>query len=153
MTLDMIHLAAAAILVAGTIIDLRTGKIPNWLGYGLLGLFMVVAVMAPDKTMILWQIAFAAGTFALALLIYAMFGFGAGAVKLLTGAALFLPMDRSFAMFGLLVFTMFALGLIVFLARMTIGSPESKWVVLRKNVMPLSLPVCTTSLLGMFWLA
>ena len=26
MTLDMIHLAAAAILVAGTIIDLRTGK-------------------------------------------------------------------------------------------------------------------------------
>lgn len=153
MTLNMIHIAAAVILLAGTLIDLRTGKIPNWLIFGLVALFIAATFVMPDRSAILWQVAFALGVFVLGLVIYAAFGFGAGAVKLLTGAALFLPMDRSFAMFGILLVTMFALGFVVFMARLFWGNPESKWVVLSKNVMPLSLPVCATSMLGLFWLA
>jgi len=141
MTLDMIHIAAAVILLAGTLIDLRTGKIPNWLIFGLVALFIAATFVMPDRSAILWQVAFALGVFVLGLVIYAAFGFGAGAVKLLTGAALFLPMDRSFAMFGILLVTMFALGFVVFMTRLFWGNPESKWVVLSKNVMPLSLPV------------
>ena len=152
MITQYIPFAVAALLIAATLADLRTGKIPNVLIYAFFALFAVMVAVSPDKTVFAWQLLFAVAAFGFGLLLYAMLGVGAGAVKLLAGAALFLPMGKAWAMFGLLLVSLFALGLVVTLVRAAIGHEDSKWTVLKKRVMPLSLPVTVTSLLGLFWL-
>ncbi len=147
-----IPFAVAATLLAASIIDLRTGKIPNWFSYVFIVLFAVLVAVSPEKSPYIWQFAFAAAAFAMGLALYAVVGFGAGAVKLLFGAALFLPFSRTFAIFMILLVSMFFMGLIVTLMRGAFGNENSKWRVLKDRVMPMSLPVTVTSLLAMFWL-
>lgn len=142
----------AILLIAATLLDLRTGKIPNWIIYAFFALFMVQVAASPERSVFAWQLGFALGAFAIGLLLYAMLGVGAGAVKLLAAAALFLPMGYGWAMFGLLLVTLFSLGLVVTVVQVKFGREDSKWTVLKKRVMPLSLPVTATSLLGLFWL-
>ncbi|MEL6570436.1 MAG: prepilin peptidase [Pseudomonadota bacterium] len=148
----LIPYAVAATLIAATMIDMRTGKIPNWLSYIFIGLFGVLVLVSPDKDTLAWQFGFALAAFALGLVLYALLGFGAGAVKLLFGAALFLPMEHPIKIVGLLLLTLFLGGLFVNLVRVKFGSDDSGWKVLRERVMPMSLPVAATSLIGIFWL-
>lgn len=148
----LIPYAVAVTLIAATLIDLRTGKIPNWLSYIFIGLFGVLVLVSPDKVALAWQFGFALLAFGVGLLLYALLGFGAGAVKLLFGAALFLPMEHPIKIVGLLLLTLFLGGLIVNIVRVKFGSDDSRWKVLRERVMPMSLPVAATSLIGIFWL-
>lgn len=152
MIATIIPYAVAATLIAAMVIDMRTGKIPNWLSYIFFGLFIVLAAVSPDKTIFAWQLGFALVAFAIGLALYAFLGFGAGAVKLLFGAALFLPMEHPFKIVGLLLLTLFLCGLIVNIARNKFGRDDSAWRVLRDRIMPMSLPVATTSLIAIFWL-
>lgn len=152
MIATLIPYAVAATLIAATLIDMRTGKIPNWLSLVFMGLFAVLVAVSPDKMVFAWQFGFALIAFALGLILYAFLGFGAGAVKLLFGAALFLPMDHPVKIVGLLLLTLFIGGLLVNMIRAKYGSDDSKWKVMRDRVMPLSLPVTVTSLIGIFWL-
>ena len=99
-----------------------------------------------------WQLGFATVAFALGLALYALLGFGAGAVKLLFGAALFLPMSQPVKIIGLLLLTLFLGGLLVNMARNKFGSEDSSWRVMRERIMPMSLPVAATSLIAIFWL-
>ena len=144
--------AVAAVLIAATLIDMRTGKIPNWVTYALFGLFIVLVALSPDRSAYGWQLLFAGVAFAIGLLLYAMLGFGAGAVKLLFGAALFMPAEHPFKILGLLLLTMFLGGLFVKLLRGSLGSEDSNWRVLRERVMPMSIPVAATGLIAMFLL-
>lgn len=152
MTATYVPYAVATLLIVASLFDLKTGKIPNWLSYGFIALSGILMALSPDWTPYLWQLAFAFAAFAVGLLLYALVGFGAGAVKLLFGAALFMPMDRTMAMIGILLASIFLMGLLVTLVRGRFGSEESRWKVLRERIMPLSLPLTTTSLLALFWL-
>lgn len=152
MIAELIPYAVAATLIAATLIDLRTGKIPNWLSYFFFGLFIALVAVSPDRTVFAWQLGFALVAFGIGLVLYALLGFGAGAVKLLFGAALFLPMDHPVKIIGLLLLTLFLGGLFVNMARKQFGSEDSAWRVLKERIMPMSLPVTATSLIAMFWL-
>ncbi len=152
MIATLIPYAVAATLIAATVIDLKSGKIPNWLSYIFFALFIVLVAVSPDKAVFAWQLGFALVAFGFGLLLYAFLGFGAGAVKLLFGAALFLPMDHSIKIVGLLLLTLFLGGLITNVVRAKFGHEDSAWKVLRERVMPMSLPVTATSLIGLFWL-
>jgi prepilin peptidase CpaA len=147
-----IPFVVALVLITATVIDLRTGRIPNALSYAFIGLFAVLVVVSPDKSPFIWQLLFAVVTFAVGIALYALLGFGAGAVKLLAGAALFMPVGRPMAILGILLAALFLMGLVVTLARKWFGHEDSKWKVLSARLMPLSLPVTVTSLLAMFWL-
>lgn len=152
MIAQLIPYAVAATLVIATVIDMRTGKIPNWLSYIFFGLFIVLVAVSPDKAAFAWQLGFALGAFAIGLVLYALLGFGAGAVKLLFGAALFMPMEHPFKIIGLMLLTLFVGGLTVNLVRAKFGREDSNWRVLQERVMPMSLPVAATSLISIFWL-
>ena len=147
-----IQVAVAAILIIASVLDMKTGRIPNWFAFIFIGLFGVLALTTMTLSAALWQCGFAVMVFAFGLLLYKLMGAGAGAVKLMASAALFMPADRGFALLGLLMFLMFAIGLIVTIFNRILGSEDSKWKVLSERVMPLSLPVCATGMLGMFWL-
>ena len=148
-----IQIAVTAILITAAVLDMKSGRIPNWFAFLFIGLFGILAITTLTLSAALWQCGFAVGVFAFGLLMYNIAGVGAGAVKLMASAALFMPIDRGFALLGLLIFTMFAIGLVVAIIGRIFRSEDSKWKVLKEPVMPLSLPVCATAMLGMFWLA
>jgi len=147
-----IPFAVAALLMITSIIDMRTGRIPNWVSFVFIGLFAVLVALSPDKMGYVWQVVFAAVVFGVGLALYAFVGLGAGAVKLLAAAALFLPMSRTVAITLILIASTFVLGLTVTFIRNKFGSETSSWKVMRERIMPLSLPVTATTLLAMFWL-
>lgn len=147
-----IQIAVAAILVTAAVLDMKLGRIPNWFALVFVGLFGVLAYSTMTLEIALWQVAFAVAVFAFGLMMYTIAGVGAGAVKLMASAALFMPSDRGFALMGLLILLMFVIGLVVGITNRILRSEDSKWKFLREPVMPLSLPVCATGLLGMFWL-
>lgn len=146
------QLVAGAVLVLAAVMDLKSGRIPNWVSLVMLVTFGVTAAMLLSWDVVLWQVGFAVVVFGVGLGLYALTGAGAGAVKLMAAAALFLPMERGFALFGILLVAMFCMGFAVNMLRRVAGSEDSTWAVLKSPVMPLSLPVCATGLLGMFWL-
>lgn len=152
MILPYIPYVLALVLIAAMIIEMRTGKIPNWLTLVPFALFIVVAAMAEDRTALAWQLALAAGVFAVGLLLFAFAGFGAGAVKLMAGLALFVPLDEAFYAFLIFMATLFVGVLLVIMLRNTVGSEDSKWHMLSKNVMPMTLPIAAAGLAVFFWL-
>ena len=95
MNLELIPLAMGAILVVAMLLEIRTGRIPNWLTTLPFALFAVLLVMADDRTPLYWQMGLAAGVFVFGLVLFAIGGSGAGAVKLLTGTALFVPLAKA----------------------------------------------------------
>ncbi|WP_438956754.1 hypothetical protein [Cognatiyoonia sp.] len=56
MTIEMIHYAVLAVLVAAAILDARSSKIPNWLIYLLLAIFGVKAAVFADAVDLYVQI-------------------------------------------------------------------------------------------------
>ena len=151
MIAQYIPYAVAAILVAGLVIELRTGRIPNWLTLLPFLLFAVVAVVTEDRSALLWQLGQSAGVFVGGLLLFLFAGFGAGAVKLMTGVALFIPLSDGVTAL-MIFFGAMLLGLLLVIGlRNIMGSEQSKWHVLAKPIMPMSLPIAVTGLAVMFW--
>ena len=113
MTTFCIQIAVTAVLVSAALLDLRSGRIPNGFAVLFVGLFGILAISTMTFNGALWQIGFALLVFAFGLVIYQITGTGAGAVKLMASAALFMPADRGFALLGLLLLLMFVIGLVV----------------------------------------
>ena len=144
------NVAMAAILVDAMLIELRTGRIPNWLTLLPVALFVVVIAMADDRVAMLYQLALAAGVFVIGLLIFASGAIGAGAVKLIAGLSLFIPLNKAFYTL-LIFFAVFFVGAFFFVQiRKRFGSEESSWYVMAKAVIPRSFPICIAGLFGLF---
>ncbi|WP_296425754.1 prepilin peptidase [Yoonia sp.] len=144
--------AIGAILIAAIVIELRTGRIPNWLTLLPFIAFIGVAATTPDKAALGWQLGLAAAVFAVGILLFVFGGFGAGAVKLMAGLALFVPLDKGG--YALIVFgaTLFVGTFVMINLRRMVGSPDSNWNVLAKNVLPMSVPIGLAGLAALFWL-
>ena len=144
------NVAMAAILVDAMLIELRTGRIPNWLTLLPVALFVVVIAMADDRVAMLYQLALAAGVFVIGLLSFASCAIGAGAVKLIAGLSLFIPLNKAFYTL-LIFFAVFFVGAFFFVQiRKRFGSEESSWYVMAKAVIPRSFPICIAGLFGLF---
>ncbi|MBE0414844.1 prepilin peptidase, partial [Yoonia sp.] len=102
MIVEYLPYAMAVVLLAAIFVELRTGKIPNWLTLLPFVMFVVVAATAHDRAALGWQMGLAAGVFVVGILGFVFAGFGAGAVKLMTGVALFVPLEKG--IFALMVF-------------------------------------------------
>ncbi len=152
MIVQYVHFALAAVLVVALAIEMRTGRIPNWLSLLPFVLFIVVAATADDRAALAWQLALSAGVFVAGLLLFAFAGFGAGAVKLMSGLALFIPLSQAVTALIIFVAMLFVGLLLVLGLRNVMGDENSKWHVLAKAVMPMSLPICVTGLAVLFWL-
>jgi prepilin peptidase CpaA len=139
------------ILVLAFVIEMRSGRIPNWLTLFPFVLFMLVLVTSPDPSVYGPQLIGAAVVMVVGLVLFAVAGFGAGAVKLLTGVALFVPHDKALLTFGIFVTAMFVGSFVILQIRKRFGNPDSRWIVLSKGVLPMSLPIGVAGLCA-FWL-
>ncbi|WP_296431277.1 prepilin peptidase, partial [Yoonia sp.] len=88
--------AMAAILISAMALEIRTGRIPNWLSVLPFVIFASVLVLADDRAGLYWQLALSAGVFVFGLIMFAIGGMGAGAVKLMAGTILFVPWENAF---------------------------------------------------------
>lgn len=149
--LPFIPAVMSLILIAAMLIETRSGKIPNWLTLFPFVLFMLVLVTAPDPAAFGGRLIGAAIVMVAGLVLFAFAGFGAGAVKLLTGLALFVPHDQALAVLGILIAAIFIGTFVVLQIRKRAGNPDSKWVVLSKGVLPMSWPIGIAGL-SLFWL-
>ncbi|MEO1640692.1 MAG: prepilin peptidase [Pseudomonadota bacterium] len=149
MTLYALYVMAA-ILLAAVLLELKTGKIPNWLTLLPFLLFAVVAVMAEDRSAVIWPLVQAAVVFGIGLLLFAFAGFGAGAVKLMTGLALFVQADERLWSLGAFVVALFVTALIIVPVRKRLGSDDSTWHVMAKPVLPMSVPIALAGWAAIF---
>ncbi len=144
--------AMAAILVLAMGFEMKTGRIPNWLTTIPILLFMVVFVAAENRSALYWQIGVAAAVFVVGLLFFAFAGLGAGAVKLMTGLALFVPLENGWGILAVYVGTLFVTAFVVIQLRKAVGSEQSSWHVMAKNILPMSVPIGLTGLAALFLL-
>ncbi|MDO6590692.1 MULTISPECIES: A24 family peptidase [Rhodobacterales] len=151
MIAQYIPYAMAAVLILALCIDIRTARMPNWLTLLPVVLFIVQIATSGDPSAYGWQLAQGAIVFVLGIGLFAVGGMGAGAVKLLAGTALLIPTSNAWiAVVGFLgaVFVLFP---IIIWTRKAIGSEDSKWAVLARQILPMSLPIAAAGLLGMFY--
>lgn len=144
--------AMVAVLLAAMAIELRTGKIPNWLTLLPFVLFILVAGAADDRAALGWQLGLAAVVFAVGIALFIFAGFGAGAVKLMTGIALFVPWGNGLNALFVFVGALFVGTFVIVMLRKAVGSQDSQWHVLAKNVLPMSVPLGITGLAVFFLL-
>ncbi|WP_019955161.1 prepilin peptidase [Yoonia vestfoldensis] len=139
------------ILIAAMAIEMRDGRLPNWLTMLPFVVFIAVIVTSADPGAFAGQLIGAAVVFVLGLVLFAFAGFGAGAVKLLTGLALFIPREHAIASFVIFIVTMFVGTFIILQIHKRFAAEDSKWVILNKRVLPMSLPIGIAGLCA-FWL-
>lgn len=147
---QLVTYAMGAVMVLAVVVEMRTGRIPNWLTVLPVALFALLAVVTPDRTTLLWQVGLGAAVFALGLVLFAFAGFGAGAVKLMGGVALFIPLHKAFLVLGVFVVTMFVSAFLIIQLRKAFGSQDSSWTVMAKAILPMSVPVCAAGLAALF---
>ena len=150
MIVDMIPLAMGAVLIAAMLLEIRTGRIPNWLTVLPFALFAVLLIVAEDRMPLYWQMGLAVAMFAFGLVLFAIGGSGAGAVKLLAGAALFVPLNKALVTGAVFLVVFFVSSFIFVQLRKAIGSEDSAWHLMANAVLPLSFSIGTAALLGMF---
>lgn len=95
--------AALALAVVGAAWDVRTRRLPNWL-VGLVAVCSIVATIAAGGLPLLGSTAIhAAIALVIGMALFALKAIGAGDAKFYAAAALAVPMDRSWVMFGWVV--------------------------------------------------
>ncbi|MDX8353456.1 prepilin peptidase [Cognatiyoonia sp. IB215182] len=137
--------AMAVVIITAMVIEARTGKIPNWLTIIPVVLFAILVFVAPPEYL-WWQLAFAAAIFAFGLFLFSSRGFGAGAVKLMGGVALFMPLTNGFIIAIAFIVIMLVCTFVVVQSRRIFGSEDSAWHVMANPVVPMSLPIGLTAL-------
>lgn len=143
--------AMAAVLLVAMAIELRTGKIPNWLTLVPFVLFIAVAATGADRTALAWQLGLAALVFAVGIVLFIFAGFGAGAVKLMTGIALFVPWDKGLTALVIFVGVLFVSTFLIVNLRKFVPAETSNWhVFTASRALPLSLPLGITGLWVLF---
>lgn len=150
MIVQYVTVAMAVILILAMALEFRTGRIPNWLTALPLVIFASVLVLVDDRAALYWQLALAVGVFVLGLIMFAIGGMGAGAVKLMAGTVLFVPWENAF--YTLLVYlgVFFVSSLIFVQIRKISGSKDSAWHLMANAVIPLSFSIGIAGLIGMF---
>ena len=152
MTLEIITYAVCAAILVAAFLDLRFAKIPNWIVYLLLALFGVKAAIFPESVDLYWQIGVAVAVFAAGLALFAVGAIGAGAVKLGASVMLFMPLGSWGWLLGIFVAAVLAFTFLFIILQATIGGEDSKWASLRKRIVPMSWPIGTMALAGLFYL-
>ena len=94
--------------------------------------------------------ALAAGVFIFGIVLFAIGGSGAGAVKLMTGTALFVPLSKAGYTFVVLLVVFFVSSFIFVQLRKAFGSEGSAWHLMANAVLPLSFSIGIAGLAGMF---
>ncbi|SFR38017.1 Type IV leader peptidase family protein [Yoonia tamlensis] len=150
MIAQYIPYAMAAILMIAVAIDIRTARMPNWLTLLPVVLFIVQIVTAGDPSAYGWQLAQGAIVFVLGIGLFSVGGMGAGAVKLLAGTALLIPTANGWYALAGFLGVVFVLFPIIISLRKAFGSKDSKWAVMARQILPMSLPIAAAGLLGMF---
>lgn len=142
--------AMAVLLAVAFLLEIRTGRIPNWLSAIPFVLFAVIFIMAEDRSGLIWQLILAACVFVFGLGMFAIGGMGAGAVKLMTGTVLFIPFENAF--YALLVYlgVFFVSSLFFVQIRKFFGSEDSEWHLMSHAVLPLSFTIGVAGFCGMF---
>jgi len=150
MIAEMIPLAVAAVIVVAMLLEIKTGRIPNWLTLLPFVLFAILLFVSEDRTPLYWQMGLAAGVFVFGLVMFAIGGSGAGAVKLMTGTALFVPFAKS-GYAAIIFFLVFFISSFIFVQiRKAFGSEGSSWHIMANQVLPLSFSIGVAGLTGMF---
>jgi prepilin peptidase CpaA len=150
MIVEMIPFAVAAIIVVAMLLEIKTGRIPNWLTFLPFVLFAVLLAVVEDRTPLYWQVALSAGVFLFGIVMFAIGGSGAGAVKLMTGVALFVPVSKA-GYTAIIFFLVFFFSSFIFVQlRKAFGSENSSWHLMAKQVLPLSFSIGMAGLAGMF---
>ncbi|WP_369026676.1 prepilin peptidase [Qipengyuania sp. RANM35] len=132
--------AALATAVVGAVWDVRTRRIPNWL-VGILAVCAVTTTVASGGLELLGSAAIHAGiALAIGVGLFALKAIGAGDAKFYTAAALAVPLDRAWVMFGWVVLAGFLLMIVLMiyyrgLKIMTDGKKRS-WT------LPYGVPIC-----------
>mgnify|MGYP000847375221 FL=1 len=144
--------AMAAVLISAVVLEMRTGRIPNWLTALPFVIFAGVLVLADDRTPLYWQIALAGGVFIFGLIMFAVGGMGAGAVKLMSGTVLFIPLEVVFYTLIAYLVVFFVSTFVFIQIRKIFGSEDSSWHLMANAVIPLSFSIGTAGLIGMFFL-
>ena len=80
---DYANYAMAAVLIAAMLIEVRTGRIPNWLTLIPFAIFAALLVLTDDRMPLYWQMGIAAAMLVAGLILFAVGGMGAGALNLL----------------------------------------------------------------------
>ncbi|MFT6076771.1 MAG: prepilin peptidase CpaA [Yoonia sp.] len=143
--------AMAAILISAIVLEIRTGRIPNWLTALPFVIFAAVLAMAHDRTPFYWQVALAGGVFIFGLIMFAIGGMGAGAVKLMSGTVLFIPLEDAFYTLIAYLVVFFVSTFIFIQIRKMFGSEDSSWHLMANAVIPLSFSIGVAGLFGMFF--
>jgi Flp pilus assembly protein protease CpaA len=142
--------AMAAILILAIVLEIRTGRIPNWLTALPFLIFAGVMAMAYDRTPLYWQMALAGGVFISGLIMFAIGGMGAGAVKLMSGTVLFISLEDAFyTLIAYLVVFFVSTFVLVQILKM-FGSEDSSWHLMANAVIPLSFSIGAAGLIAMF---
>jgi len=152
MIVELIPMAMAAVLVLAMALEIKTGRIPNWLTVLPFVFFAVLLVLAEDRTALYWQMALSAGVFVFGIVMFAIGGSGAGAVKLMTGTALFVPLSKAFYTSLVFLVIFFVSSFIFVQLRKAFGSEDSSWHLWANAVLPLSFSIGCAGLVGMFLL-
>lgn len=143
--------AMAAVLLVAMVIELRTGKIPNWLTLVPYVLFIALAASGVDRAALGWQLGLAVLVFAVGIVLFIFAGFGAGAVKLMTGIALFVPWDKGLTALAIFVGVLFASSFLIVKLRKYVSAETSSWHVFVANrALPMSVPLGITGLWVLF---
>lgn len=150
MIAQYIPYAMAAILVVAFLIDLRTARMPNWLTLLPIALFVALVATSGNPSAYGWQLAQGTIVFVLGVALFAAGGIGAGAVKLMAGTALLVPMSNGWIALAGFLGAVFILFPIIIMIRKAVGSEDSKWAVLARQILPMSLPIGVAGLLGLF---
>jgi prepilin peptidase CpaA len=145
-----VSFAIAAILLAAILLETKTGKIPNWLTLLPFVVFIAVLALTEDRSALYGQMGLAAAVFGFGLLLFAFAGFGAGAVKLMTGLALFIPLSEGLWTLGVFIVALFASAFIIVQLRKFVGSEQSSWYLMAKPVLPMSVPIGIAGLASLF---
>ncbi len=138
------------VLVVAMVNELRSGKILNWLTLIPFVLFIVVAANVPDRSELIGQLVLAVAVFAVGLLLFAFAGFGAGAVKMMSGLALFIPLSKGWIALAVFVGSVFLVGVVVGRLRKAVGTKDSAWKVMNSNVLPMTVPMLLTCIAVFF---
>ena len=142
--------AMAAVLIVAVIIDLRTAKTPNWLTLIPIVLFIAQIALSETPAAFGWQLGQGILVFVLGLVLFAAGGIGAGAVKLMAGTALLVPTHNALGSLGLFLAVVLLVFPLIMLLRKAVGSETSKWAILSRQILPMSLPIAVAGLYGMF---
>lgn len=152
MIAQLVVYAMGAVLIGAMVVEARSGRIPNWLTLVPVALFAILLVVADDRAALLWQLGLGAAAFAFGILLYATAGMGAGAVKLLGGVALFVPLSKALMALAVFVGAIFVSAFVIKLLRKSFASEDSEWTIFAKAVLPMSWPIGAAGLAALFFL-